>query len=88
MENFFTQNDLILFAYNETNKTDDEKLFKSMQSNTQLAENYHSILSMKYSVDSALISPQKRVVNNIMNYSRALWVAHTEHSGNFNVLMN
>jgi hypothetical protein len=88
MEKFFTQNDLILFAYNETNKTDDEKLFKSMQTNTQLTDNYKSILSMKYRVESALVSPHKRIVNNIMNYSRALWIAHTEDSGNFNVLMN
>ncbi len=88
MEKFFTQNDLILFAYNETNKTDDEKLFKSMQTNTQLVENYQSILTMKYCIESAFVLPQKRIVNNIMNYSRALWIAHTEHSGNFNVLMN
>jgi hypothetical protein len=88
MEKFFTQNDLILFAYNETEKTDDEKLFKSMQTNTQLTDNYKSILSMKYCVESALVSPQKRILNNIMNYSRALWIAHTEHSGDFNVLMN
>ena len=88
MENFFTKNDLILFAYNETNKTDVDKLSKSIRANPKLMDNYKSILSMKYSVDSVLVSPQKRIVNNIMNYSRALWIAHTEHSGNFNVLMN
>ncbi|NOX45738.1 MAG: hypothetical protein GXO89_02030 [Chlorobi bacterium] len=88
MEKFFTKNDLILFAYNETTKTDDEKLFKSMRTNTQLTDNYKSILSMKYRVESVLVSPQKRIVDNIMNYSRALWIAQTENSGNFNVLMN
>ena len=88
MEKSFTQNDLILFAYNETDKTEDEKLFKSMQENTELKENYKMILLMKYSVDSVLVSPKKRVTNNILNYSKALWAFKSPTSGSFNVLMN
>ncbi len=88
MEKSFTQNDLILFAYNETDKTEDEKLFKSMQENAELKENYKMILLMKYSVDSIVVSPEKRITNNIMNYSKALWAFKSEASGNFNILMN
>ena len=88
MEKSFTQNDLILFAYNETDKTEDEQLFKSMQENTELKENYKMILLMKYSVDSVFVSPKKRVTNNILNYSKALWAFKSPTSGSFNVLMN
>ncbi len=88
MEKSFTQNDLILFAYNETDKTENEKLFESMQTNAELKENYKTILLMKYNVDSVLVSPEKRITNNIINYSRALWAFRSCTSGSFNVLMN
>ncbi|RLD58325.1 MAG: hypothetical protein DRJ05_08230 [Bacteroidetes bacterium] len=88
MEKSFTQNDLILFAYNETDKTENEKLFESMKTNAELKENYKTILFMKYNVDSVLVSPEKRITNNIMNYSRALWAFQSHTSGSFNVLMN
>ena len=74
MEIFFTQDDLILFAYNETNKTDGEKLFEKMQTNTQLRDNYKSIISMKYCVDSALVSPEERIINNIINSNRINYI--------------
>lgn len=41
----------------------------------------------KYSTDDLAV-PDKRIVSNIMNYSKALSVIKTKASGNFNLLLN
>ncbi len=88
MKSFFTLNDLILFAYNETKEPEKRKLFKTMQTNQQLKDEFKSIIGIKYYVDSSLISPNKRILSNIMSYSRALAIFKTRGAGNFSLLMN
>lgn len=88
MKSSFTLNDLILFAYNETKEPEKRKLFKTMQTNQRLKDEFKSIIGIKYCVDSSLISPNKRILSNIMSYSRALSIFKTRRTGNFNLLMN
>lgn len=87
MKSSFTPNDLILLAYNETEKPDQVNLYQEMQTDRCLREEFKSILGDKYHIDSSAVSPDKRIMSNLMSYSKALFVAKTK-AGYFNLLMN
>jgi len=87
MKSSFTPNDLILFAYNETEKPDQVDLYQEMHADQRLREEFKSILGDKFYIDSSTVSPDKRIMSNLMSYSKALFVAKTK-AGYFNLLMN
>ena len=88
MKNLFTLNDLILNAYCESEGIDKEGLKISPPVNEGQMGAMKEIMDSEMWHECQTISPEKRIIDNIMNYSRALNVLKTEKSGNFNLLMN
>ncbi len=84
----FTLNDLILFAYSDTDENEEPLWFIKMQSNKKVGDGFDSLLNSSYLVEDVLVSPDRSVVNNIMRYSLALSVVKTHNAGTFNLLMN
>ncbi len=82
MKNSFTLNELISFVCNGKSENN--------MSNVEIANKKdHRRYSNSEMLDSGLsISPDKRIINNILNYSRALSIVQTKNSGNFRLMMN
>ena len=78
MKNSFTLNDFFLSGQNEADDWWNQDLINSG-------------ISLQKPVDISireLFLPGKRVLNNIMGYSQALYVVKTNHAGVFTILMN
>ena len=82
MKNSFTLNELISFVCGEKSEVD--------ENNVEIAyKTDHQDHCNNEMLDSRLsISPNKRIIENILNYSRALSIVQTKDSGNFNLMMN
>ncbi len=79
MKSSFTLDDLILSNYCETHNSNEMK-------NSDLM---HLDFNLKQELDDSLpVSPDKRIINNILSYSQALCVLSTKRAGNINILMN
>lgn len=82
MKNSFTLNELISFVCSGKSGND--------MNNVEIAcKTSHRRHRNSEMLDSGLsISPDKRIISNILSYSRALSIVQTEKSGNFNLMMN
>ena len=79
MKNSFTLDDLILSNYCETHN--------SIEMNK--SDLMHLDFNLKQELDDNLsVSPDQRIINNILSYSQALYVLPTKRVGNINILMN
>ena len=87
MKSDFTLDDLILFAYNETRETNEPEKGDVMESE-EFRHDFREMLADDNEGKGRCVLPDKRVINNIMNYSRALSVVRTRKAGYFNLLMN
>jgi hypothetical protein len=86
MKNSFTLNDLIQFAFKgakQTEKNDEGK----METDEEIHD-YQSMIGMNLWSDSSFPAPDKRIVNNILNYSKSLSVYKLKSIGVMNVMMN
>lgn len=81
MKNSFTLDDLILSNYCETHNSDEMKISDLIKLDFDLRQEMCN-------QDDCSVSPDKRIVNNILCYSRALDVFPTKRAGNINILMN
>jgi len=72
MNKIFTSDDLILFAYNETGKEKTDEITKALNEDEKLREEYKAITGVKQQLDSVKESPSRKVIENILNYSKAL----------------
>jgi hypothetical protein len=84
MKNTFTLNDFSLF-FNETNITgqsSDDALLK------QFVNKEEEMRIGKKILRGVAVSPEKRILDNIFSYARALAVFKTKRAGTVNVLMN
>jgi len=82
MKNSFTLNELISFVCN--GKSEDDMISVEIANKSD-----HRRYSNNKMLDSGLsISPDKRIISNILNYSRALTIVQTKSSGNFRLMMN
>ena len=82
MKNSFTLNELISFVSGEKNVTNMDGAEIACQTDSRKLSNSEML-------DSDLcISPDKRIINSILNYSRALTIIKTKRTGNFNLMMN
>jgi hypothetical protein len=88
MRNVFTTDELILLAYNETNKSDQQRLVKAMQDDETLRNEFRDIMNTKLKIDAEIKDPNKNAVQNLISYSRALDVIKTRQVGCINLLMN
>jgi len=79
MKNSFTLDDLILSNYCETHNSNEMNKSDLM----------HLDFNLKQELDDNLsVSPDQRIINNILSYSQALCVLPTKRAGNINILMN
>jgi len=88
MEDSFTLNELILHAYNDSDEIRDRKLHDKLDEDECLKNELKTILETRYLLESNLVSPGKRLVDNILSYSRSLTVIKTKSVGDINLLMN
>jgi hypothetical protein len=65
-----TLDQLILFAYNETELTDTALVADSLYHDPETEEDYESILKIKEVMDSFCCEPDKTTLKKILNYSR------------------
>lgn len=82
MKNSFTLIELISFVCGENDETEKNEVEIACQTDSRRLIN-SEMLSF-----GLPISPDKRIINNILNYSRALSVIQTKEAGNFNLIMN
>jgi hypothetical protein len=83
MKNTFTQNDFNLF-FNESNITEqssDGTLLKHFNKEEEM-------IVGKNLLQEVAASPEKRILDSIFSYSRALMVFKTKRAGIVNALMN
>lgn len=88
MRNVFTIDELILLAYDETNKSDQRRLVKAMQNDETLRNEFRDIMRTKFNIDATVKEPRKSIVQNLISYSKALDVIQTKQIGCINLLMN
>jgi hypothetical protein len=88
MKSFFTPDDLILFAYSESDENENKSFYQLLLKNNELRHDYKNILSMKYFIDTSHVAPEVNTVANILNYAKALLVVKSRNAGIFNLLMN
>ena len=82
MKKSYTFNELINFVNGDDRREDPNE--KNITCQTD-----HRKSSNKELLDSNMsISPDKRIISNILNYSRALSMVNTKNSGNFSLMMN
>ena len=75
MNNTTTLNDLILFAYNETELLDTVLVEKAISNDVEVAETYKELLVTIDFIDSQLakmVNPNSKTIEAILNYSKAL----------------
>ena len=68
-----TFNDLILFAYNETNLLDTVRVKQSIENNFEVGEQFNELVSTMESIDTALakmLDPGSQSVDVILRYSK------------------
>ena len=87
MKSSFTIDDLFLFAINETLETEDHMKCDELEA-SELKHEFREILGSENFDSNGRVSPEKRLINNIMSYSRALNVVRTKQAGTLNLLMN
>jgi len=67
-----THNEIIRFLYGETSLNENEMLKGSLLFNNELRDEYQDLAFVKKSLDKAFKNPEKRVIENILNYSKSL----------------
>jgi hypothetical protein len=72
MHKTFTLDDLILFAYNETGNEKSAEIIKALGEDEEFLEEYESIIDVQHQLDSIKETPSRNVIDNILNYSKAL----------------
>ena len=82
MKKSYTLNELINFVNGEKREGDQNEQDVTCQTDNRK-------ISKRELLDSNMaISPDKRIIDNILNYSRALSMVNTKKTGNFNLIMN
>ena len=82
MKKSYNLNELILFVSGGKRETDLNDIDIVCQTDERKL-NESELLKSGLS-----ISPDKRIISNILNYSRALSVVNTKNAGNFSLMMN
>ncbi len=88
MQHFNTLNDLIYFAYNESEVSDTTDYHTIIDANQELSKEYRAVLRVKRYLNKIKVGPSESVIRNIMNYSKALSVTKSKNTGNISLLLN
>lgn len=87
MKSDFTFNDLIVFAFNDTLEKNDPERSNVMESFDEFKHEFKELLGNNF-YGSGVTGPNRRIIKNIINYSKALNVIPTRQTGVANLLMN
>jgi len=88
MNRSYTINDLILFAYSESENDESDKYRSFIRKNKLLRKEYNTICRIKHYFATKKVGPSESTIKNILSYSKALSVNRTQKSGNFSLLLN
>lgn len=88
MKKSFTLNDFFLLNHIETDKWLDQEISRTLFAVEELSDENGLSCNQDCRISDAISSPEKRITENIMSYSRALYVVKTSNLGFFNVLLN
>jgi len=83
MKDSITLDDLIFYAYCETEDLEEKRIFDSSAVDEKFRNEFMSMF-----LDSKTVSPDRKIIDNIMSYARALCVIKTERAGVLNFIMN
>jgi hypothetical protein len=72
MNKTFTFEDLIRFAYNETNLIETVQIRHAIDENENLCEMFVSLVSVLNILDNLLIEPADKCSKAVLDYSKAL----------------
>lgn len=67
----FTKDDLLLYAYGETTKTERLNIENALLCDESLQEEYREIEDVRNSLDGAFLEPSENAVQSILNYSKS-----------------
>jgi hypothetical protein len=65
----FTHNDLLRYAYNETNASENLLIEEALLHDPELLNSYLGIIDMQVALSAAKAEPSSRAVQNILSYS-------------------
>ena len=68
----FTRNDVIRYVYNELNTKENQEIELAMLFDPDLAEEFYEMSKVKRTLNRIVKEPSKRVIDNILNYSKSL----------------
>jgi hypothetical protein len=72
MTKTFTRNDVIRYVYNELNTKENKAIELAMLLDQDLAEEFYELSKVKRTLNRIVKEPSKRVIDNILNYSKSL----------------
>ena len=70
MTKIFTENDLLRFLYGETTDTENLAIQDAILCDPGMQEKLNELQEMKMLLEAHEMSPSKKVVNNILSYSK------------------
>jgi hypothetical protein len=72
MTKTFTRNDVIRYVYNELNTKEKKDIELAMLLDQDLAEEFYELSKAQRGLNRIVKEPSKRVIDNILNYSKSL----------------
>jgi hypothetical protein len=88
MQNPFTLNDLMFFAYSDPDFAGDNKYRNMIEADENLSKTFNTVMRVKRYVAKLKVGPSQSAINNILSYSRALSVIKTQRTGTFSLMLN
>ena len=88
MKSSFTLNELILSVCGEKGGAGNRGDVVACETGCECSSPHEKLSNNNMLNSGFSISPNKRIIDNILNYSRALSIVNTENSGNFSLMMN
>ena len=65
----FTQEDLLLYLYNETSPVQSADIKAALETDWSLREKFEELTSAQSELKALKISPSQQTINNILNYA-------------------
>ncbi|MDP5122129.1 MAG: hypothetical protein NWQ46_11080 [Spirosomaceae bacterium] len=64
------QNDVIRYLYNETTPQENDRIVEALLFDVELLEFYLESVETKEGLDQVIMTPPRKVINNILAYSK------------------
>jgi hypothetical protein len=65
----FTQEDLLLYLYNETSQAQSAAIKVAMENDWSLREKFETITAAQKQLETIKMSPSQQTIDNILNYA-------------------